>query len=306
MQLMNERFGTMIDVAPTKAVLTEDPAKEMEVLTSMYLVPMGRGERAQQRTGRVAIVSTMREAFAEAGVLELMQRDLDVVKYTGPGDPFRIDFGYRVGSAVKMFHAVSLHPIKPKPGLMGAPAVAVNVDQALALAYRYSRVEAGMRQEQLQASLTAVVRPGDGVAGREDAVRDWDAGAEFGSGEVGGGDGGDRGRGAAGVASLRLRCHQSDRSCTLEVSTRHGESCAVLFWRRVLTTAGHRGTQGKARRAIAASGQMTVHLETPTASDVRMPLVRGQVGLPTEHGRACARHRQDGEIHEYWREGARR
>jgi len=84
----------------------------------------------------------MKEAFTEAGVLELIQRDLDVVKYTGPGDPFRIDFGYRVGNAVKMFHAVS---------------VAANVDQALALAYRYSRVEAGMRQEQLQASLTAVV-----------------------------------------------------------------------------------------------------------------------------------------------------
>jgi hypothetical protein len=142
MQLMSERFGTMIDVAPTKAVLTEDPVKEMEVLTAMYLVPMERGERTQQRTGRVAIVSAMKEAFTNAGVLDLMQRDLDVVKYTGQGDPFRIDFGYRVGSAVKMFHAVS---------------VAANVDQALALAYRFSRVEAGMRQEQMQASLTAVV-----------------------------------------------------------------------------------------------------------------------------------------------------
>jgi len=154
MQLVSERFGTMIDVAATKAVLTEDPAKEMEVLTGMYLVPMGRGERAQQRTGRVAIVSTMKEAFAEAGVLELMQRDLDVVKYTGQGDPFRIDFGYRVGSAVKMFHAVS---------------VAANVDQALALAYRYSRVEAGMRQEQLQASLTAVLD--QGMALQEERTR---------------------------------------------------------------------------------------------------------------------------------------
>ncbi len=142
MQLMSERFGTMLDVAPTKAVLTGDPGKEMDVLTSMYLVPLGRGERAQQRTGRVAIVNSMRDAFTDAGVLELMQRDLDVVKYTGPGDPFRIDFGYRVGSAVKMFHAVS---------------VAANVDQALALAYRYSRVDEGMRREQLQASLTAVV-----------------------------------------------------------------------------------------------------------------------------------------------------
>ena len=144
-QLMNERFGTMLDVGAAKAVLTEDPAKEMEVLASMYLAPLERGERTQQRTGRAAIVHAMKEAFTDAGVLELVQRDLDVVKYTGPGDPFRIDFGYRVGNAVKMFHAVS---------------VAANVDQALALAYRYSRVEAGMRREQLQASLTAVVDQG--------------------------------------------------------------------------------------------------------------------------------------------------
>src|ERR1700675_1117967 len=60
--LMSERFGTMIDVAPTKAVLTEDAAKEMEVLTSMYLVPMERGERAQPRTGRGEIGATMEKA----------------------------------------------------------------------------------------------------------------------------------------------------------------------------------------------------------------------------------------------------
>lgn len=154
LELVAERFGTMLDVAPTKAVITEDPAKEMEVLASMYLVPMERGERAAIRSGRVAIVNSMKDAFAEAGVLELMQRDLDVVKYTGQGDPFRIDFGYRVGSAVKMFQAVS---------------VAANVDQALALAYRYSRVEKGMRQEQLQASLTAIMD--QGIALQEEKTR---------------------------------------------------------------------------------------------------------------------------------------
>src|SRR5208282_5248661 len=142
LELIRGRFGTMIDVAPTKAVITEDPAKEMEVLALMYLVPLGRGEHAQQRTGRMAIVDRMKESFANAGVLELMQRDLDVMKYTGQGDPFRIDFGYRVGSGVKMFHAVS---------------VAANVDQALALAYRFTRIDGGMRQQQLLASLTAVL-----------------------------------------------------------------------------------------------------------------------------------------------------
>jgi hypothetical protein len=84
----------------------------------------------------------MNEAFTSAGVIELMQRDLDVVQYTGQGDSFRIDFGYRVGSVMKMFHAVS---------------VTANVNQALALAYRYPRIEAGMLKEQIQTSMTAVV-----------------------------------------------------------------------------------------------------------------------------------------------------
>jgi len=148
MQLVNERFGTMIDVAPTKGVLTDDPAKEMEGLTSMYLLPMERGERVQPPTGRMAIVRTIKEEFSKAGVLELIQRDLDVEKYTGHGDPFRVDFGYRVGGVVKLFHAVS---------------VASNVDQALALLYRYSRVAAGMQHERLQVSLTAVVDEGSAL-----------------------------------------------------------------------------------------------------------------------------------------------
>jgi len=154
MQLLNDRFGTLIDVAPAKAVLTADPAKEMDLLTSMYLSSPGRGERTQPRTGRGAIVSLMREAFSEAGVLDFVQRDLDVVKYTGMGDPFRVDFGYRVGNTLKMLHALS---------------VAVNVDQALAVAYRYSRIEAGMRRMQLQSSFTAVVD--EGMASREEKTR---------------------------------------------------------------------------------------------------------------------------------------
>jgi len=141
-QLVTDKFGTMMEVAPTKAVLTEDPAKEMKILTSMYLLPMLRGERGEQSTGRAAIIRTMKEAFADAGVLTLVQRDLDVVKYTGRGDPFRMDFGYRVGNAVKMFHAVS---------------VTANVEMAIGLVYRFSRVDAGMRLEQIQPSLTAVI-----------------------------------------------------------------------------------------------------------------------------------------------------
>jgi hypothetical protein len=142
LNLINDKFGTMIDVAPTKTVITEDPAKELEVLTSMYLLPMERGEGVRRRTGQHSILEGMKTAFSDVGVLALMQRDLDLTKYTGAGDPCRIDFGYRMDNSMRMFQAVS---------------VATNADQALALSYRYSRIEPGMQREALQASLTAVI-----------------------------------------------------------------------------------------------------------------------------------------------------
>src|SRR5271168_2163593 len=60
LNMVSQRFGEMIDVAPTKAVLTEDPAKEMDRLASMYLFPMERGEPVRRRTGRAAIVESMK------------------------------------------------------------------------------------------------------------------------------------------------------------------------------------------------------------------------------------------------------
>ncbi len=145
LQLISERFGTALDVSPTKAILSADPASEIEALASIYLLPLPRGERTQHRSGRAAIVATMKDAFEHEGVLNLMLRDFDIVKYTGQGDPLRIDFGFKIAGTMKMFHAVS---------------VAASVDQALALAYRYARVKAGMQREQVQSSLTAIIDQG--------------------------------------------------------------------------------------------------------------------------------------------------
>ena len=49
--------------------------------------------------------------------------------YTKPGDPFKFDFGYRVGAEIKLFHAVSLQ---------------ANVEQAITLAARYPKIADGI------------------------------------------------------------------------------------------------------------------------------------------------------------------
>jgi SOS regulatory protein LexA len=74
MQLMTERFGTMIDVAPTKAVLTEDPAKEMDVLTSMYLVPM-EGKLKQSMAVNTAMVLPLVGRIAAGRPIEAVQNN---------------------------------------------------------------------------------------------------------------------------------------------------------------------------------------------------------------------------------------
>jgi chorismate mutase len=140
-QLLEERFGTVFDVGPAKALVAADPAAEMRVLERDYLAPMQPVERAR-RLGRLGIVREMEKGFADAGVLELLQRDLDMKEFTGENDPFVVDFGFRVGRSLKMFQGLALN---------------LSRDPAVTLAYRYSRIQAGMRGRGEEALMTAVI-----------------------------------------------------------------------------------------------------------------------------------------------------
>ena len=90
----------------------------------------------------------MREAFEQSGVWTSTDEGIPAAHYTKPGDPFRFDFGYRVGRRSSYFHAVSLK---------------TSVEQAITLAARYPKIaEASRRRSQTNPSLTAVIgrRPG--------------------------------------------------------------------------------------------------------------------------------------------------
>jgi len=141
LKLLEDGFGPVFDVGPVKALMAEDPVAEMRVLERDYLAPMERVERAR-RLGRLGIVSRMEAGFADAGVLELMQRDIEMSEFTGKEDPFRVDFGFRVGTALKMFHGLALN---------------LSREPAVTLAYRYARIRSGMRGRGEEALMTAIV-----------------------------------------------------------------------------------------------------------------------------------------------------
>jgi uncharacterized protein (UPF0335 family) len=94
----------------------------------------------------------MRDEFERAGVWGLMRKRIAVAEYTRPGDPLKIDCGYRNGR-VRMFQAVSLDN---------------DAEPAKGLAYSAEALRAGVsRIEGVELELTAIVEPVASVADAE-------------------------------------------------------------------------------------------------------------------------------------------
>ena len=91
----------------------------------------------------------------------MLRKRIRAAEYTRPGDPLRIDLGYRNG-VVKMFQAVSLEP-----------SAGVGLEMAKVLAFSAPSLIAGVeRLEKAALELTAIVEPvrlaaGLGKRGRE-------------------------------------------------------------------------------------------------------------------------------------------
>jgi hypothetical protein len=139
---LDESYSNVIQVSATKGCLAEEPAKEIEMLASLYF----EGPKPARRgaiSARQQILKTMRDAFEQAGVWTMLMKDVPVAPYTKPGDPLKFDFGYRTGDTIRFFHAVSLK---------------ASVDQAIMLASRYPKIADGVsRLLNAVPLLTAVV-----------------------------------------------------------------------------------------------------------------------------------------------------
>jgi hypothetical protein len=145
MQKLNDSFSNLIQLSKSKGCFTEDPTMEIEKMAGMYL-EAARAGGAHAVSGRRMILAKMREAWERAGV-EKFLNPVPVAQYTRAGDPFKFDFGYRVGGEIKLFHAVSLK---------------ASVDAAVMLAARYPEIGKGMAkaEDAVRPFLTAVVDDG--------------------------------------------------------------------------------------------------------------------------------------------------
>jgi len=147
--LMQESFAGTLEMAPMSAILTESPRAEIGKLAQLYLESAPRDLESAPRahrdqSGRRKIYNAMRDAFEQAGVWQAasMRKDIPVAQYTRPGDPLKIDCGYRPNGVLHLFHAVSL---------------AADVNAAKVLAYTYSDMRDNLHSaEHAMSDLTAI------------------------------------------------------------------------------------------------------------------------------------------------------
>ncbi len=144
MQLLRESLSLRVQMTEAKAYLAESLPAGMEELMRLYVEPPAR-ERVTRLSGRAGVHARMRVEFERAGVWDLLRKRIAASEYTRPGDPLRIDAGYRPNGVIKMFHAVSLDQ---------------GVEMAKVLAFSAPGLRAGVeRVEKASLELTAVIEP---------------------------------------------------------------------------------------------------------------------------------------------------
>lgn len=143
-RLLDESLSLSVQITEPKAYLAESIPAGIEELMRLYVDPPPRG-RIPRLSGRAAIQSRMRAELEHAGVWDFLRKRIAASDYTRPGDPLRIDLGYRPNGVIRMFHAVSLEP---------------GLDMAKVLAFSATALRAGVeRVEKSELELTAVIEP---------------------------------------------------------------------------------------------------------------------------------------------------
>jgi len=144
MRRLGESLSLNVQMTEPKAYLAESIPAGIEELMRIYVEPLAR-ERVPRLSGRAAIQARMRAEFERVGVWDLLRKRIAAAEYTRPGDPLRIDAGYRPNGVIRMFHAVSLEP---------------GVEMAKVLAFSAAGLRGGVeRVEKAQLELTAVIEP---------------------------------------------------------------------------------------------------------------------------------------------------
>jgi hypothetical protein len=155
MQMLEESLSTSVQLTEKRGSLALSMPAELEQLMRLYVEPL-RERVARRKSGRAGITDAMRKEFERAGAWPLMRKRIAASQYTRPGDPLKLDCGYRpgyefsLGGVIRMFQAVSLEG---------------DLEAAKVLAFSANKLRAGVqRVENASLDIAAIVEPLRSVA----------------------------------------------------------------------------------------------------------------------------------------------
>ena len=158
MTMLEESLSTSVQMSEVRGVLAESvPCGDGAVAA----VVCGAGARegvAEEEWAGVDCAGRCGASFERAGVWELMRKRIAASAYTRPGDPLKIDCGYRPNGIIRMFQAVSLEG---------------DLEAAKVLSYSAARLREGVqRVENGALDLAAVVEPLRSIAAEDGEAAD--------------------------------------------------------------------------------------------------------------------------------------
>ena len=106
---LDETLSNVLQFSPAKAILADDFDAELERLYREHVAPPAfSGRTGILENTRAWIRAKLSDVFRRHRVLGKMDRGVRVEEFTQPGDPLRLDYGYRFNGTRGFLHAVSL------------------------------------------------------------------------------------------------------------------------------------------------------------------------------------------------------
>lgn len=103
-----ECFAHALQLTPSNAVLTRDPAAELEELYRRYVAPP-QASAADARLGpRRAVLHRLQQVFEQERLKEHLRRNLRVSDLIADRDPFRFDYYYKPNGTHHFIQALAL------------------------------------------------------------------------------------------------------------------------------------------------------------------------------------------------------
>jgi hypothetical protein len=109
LQKLDDTLSNVVQFSPQRGLLGEDFDVELDRLYRDHVaLPRGAVRGGFLENTRAWIRARLSDVFRRHRILNKMEKGVRVEEFTQPGDPFRLDYGYRYNGTRGFVHAVSL------------------------------------------------------------------------------------------------------------------------------------------------------------------------------------------------------